>query len=69
MFGTEGEGCTADGGCCCARATAGMRQTRTVEGFMVCFAGLVGGRIGWRMRSRSRSRSRKRKRKREGVRL
>ena len=60
VFGTEGEGCTADGGCCCARATAGMRQTRTVEGFMVCSAGLVTGRIGWRMRSRLR--------KREGVR-
>lgn len=54
MFGTEGEGCTADGGCCCARATAGMRQTRTVEGFMVRFAVSVGRREDERMKSRSR---------------
>lgn len=33
-FGTEGEGCTAEG-CCVARATVGARQRRTVEGLML----------------------------------
>jgi len=34
MFGTEGEGWTAEG-CCVARAAVGARQRRTVEGFIL----------------------------------
>lgn len=39
MFGTEGEGSTAEGGCWgCARVTAGRRETRR-EGFIAFFLG------------------------------